>query len=150
MHLPGGAQLHPRRDAAGAGCLGVCMCWRTPSNRIADGSGWLLPLLWGASLGAAAGAGRSRPTHALKGCKELLRWSEAFLIWLMVVAPARRPWQIAGLIACLLLAPAAEAMLGLTQFVTGNGPPSFRIRHDTRRSYAPMARSASRTPSPAI
>ena len=44
-----------------------------------------------------------------------------------MVALARRPWQIAGLIACLLLAPAAEALVGVTQFLSGNGPPSFRI-----------------------
>ena len=65
-------------------------------------------------------------SHA-EALKEMLRWSEAFLIWLMVLALARRPWQIAGLIACLLLAPAAEALVGVTQFLTGDGPPSFRI-----------------------
>jgi O-antigen ligase len=42
----------------------------------------------------------------------------------------RRPWQIAGLIACLLLAPAAEAAIGLAQFIAGIGPPSFRIAPD--------------------
>ena len=48
----------------------------------------------------------------------------------MVASLARRPWQIAGLIACLLLAPAAEAVVGLAQFLTGDGPPSFRIAPD--------------------
>src|SRR5207244_4477150 len=38
-----------------------------------------------------------------------------------------RPWQAAGLVACLLLAPAADAAIGLAQFATGDGPSSFRI-----------------------
>lgn len=83
--------------------------------------------LWSAFLWALVLAAACSPYSRVEGIKETLRWSEAFLIWLMVVALARRPWQIAGLIACLLLAPAAEAALGLAQFVTGNGPPSFRI-----------------------
>lgn len=39
----------------------------------------------------------------------------------------RRRWQLWALVACLLLAPAAEAALGLAQFVRGYGPPSFRL-----------------------
>ncbi len=83
--------------------------------------------LWGAFLWALLLALAFSPYSRAEAIKELLRWSEAFLIWLMVLALARRPWQVAGLITCLLLAPAAEALVGLTQFITGNGPPSFRI-----------------------
>ncbi len=83
--------------------------------------------LWGAFLWAMLLALAFSPYSHAEATKELLRWSEAFLIWLMALALARRPWQIAGLIACLLLAPAAEAIIGVTQFITGNGPPSFRI-----------------------
>jgi O-antigen ligase len=83
--------------------------------------------LWCAFLWALLLAAACSPYSRVEAIKEILRWSEAFLIWLMVVALARQPWQIAGLIACLLLAPAAEAALGLVQFVTGNGPPSFRV-----------------------
>jgi O-antigen ligase len=82
---------------------------------------------WGAFLWALLLAAVCSPFSRAEGLKEMLRWSEAFLIWMMVVALARRPWQIAGLIACLLIAPATEAALGLAQFVTGSGPPSFRI-----------------------
>jgi O-antigen ligase len=83
--------------------------------------------LWGAFLWALLLALAFSPYSRAEAIKELLRWSEAFLIWLMVLALARRPWQVAGLIACLLLAPAAEALIGVAQFVTGSGPPSFRI-----------------------
>ena len=83
--------------------------------------------LWGAFLWALLLALAFSPYSRVEAIKELLRWCEAFLIWLMVLALARRPWQIAGLVACLLLAPAAEAAIGVTQFLTGNGPPSFRI-----------------------
>jgi O-antigen ligase len=83
--------------------------------------------LWSAFLWALLLALACSPYSRAEAIKELLRWSEAFLIWLMVPALARRPWQIVGLIACLLLAPAAEALVGVTQFLTGNGPPSFRL-----------------------
>jgi O-antigen ligase len=83
--------------------------------------------LWAAFLWAMLLALAFSPYSRAEPIKELLRWSEAFLIWLMVLALARRPWQIAGLIACLLLAPTADAVIGVMQFLTGNGPPSFRI-----------------------
>jgi O-antigen ligase len=83
--------------------------------------------LWGAFLWALLLAMAFSPYSRAEAIKETLRWFEAFLIWLMALALARRPWQIAGLIACLLLAPATEALIGVTQFITGAGPPSFRI-----------------------
>ena len=83
--------------------------------------------LWSAFLWAMLLALAFSPYARTESVRETLRWSESFLIWLMALALTRRPWQIAGLIACLLLAPAAEALIGVTQFITGNGPPSFRI-----------------------
>jgi O-antigen ligase len=83
--------------------------------------------LWGAFLWALLLALAFSPYSRVESVKELLRWVEVFLIWLMVLALARRPWQITGLVVCMLLAPAAEAMVGLAQFVTGSGPISFRI-----------------------
>ena len=82
-------------------------------------SGWspvpaLVAFLWALLLRR-----RSTPYSRAEVFKETVRWFEAFLIWLIAVTLARRPWQIVGLIACLLLAPAAEAAIGLTQFVTG-------------------------------
>ena len=112
---------------------GRCTRWRIPSNRSSsdrhggDNRLAVQVWLWGAFLWALLLALAFSPYSRAEAIKELLRWSEAFLIWLMVLALARRPWQIAGLIACLLLAPAAEALVGVAQFLTGNGPPSFRI-----------------------
>lgn len=88
--------------------------------------GRLLPL-WLAFLWALVLSAALTPFSTAEALKETLRWAEAFAIWLLTVSLARRPRQIAGLIACLLLAPAAEALVGLAQFALGIGPPSFRI-----------------------
>jgi len=64
---------------------------------------------------------------AVEGVKETLRWFETFAIWLLAVNLVRRRWQALSLIACILLAPASEAVYGLLQFVLGLGPPSFQV-----------------------
>jgi O-antigen ligase len=109
---------HPERPM-----LGERLVLGSRFSVLADRQFWLWCVFLWALLLAVACSSYSR----VEAIKETLRWSEAFVIWLMVVALARRPWQIAGLIGCLLLAPAAEAALGLVQFLSGNGPPSFRI-----------------------
>ncbi|HEX9370557.1 MAG TPA: O-antigen ligase family protein, partial [Roseiflexaceae bacterium] len=96
-----------------------------PERRLRTG-GWLFPL-WAGFLWALLLAAALSPYSRAEGIKETLRWFEAFLVWLMAINLARRRWQIVGLIACLLLAPAAEAALGLAQFAAGWGPASFRI-----------------------
>lgn len=88
--------------------------------------GRLLPL-WLAFLWALVLSAAFTPFSTAEALKETLRWAEAFAIWLLTVGLVRRPRQVAGLIACLLLAPAAEALVGLAQFALGIGPPSFRI-----------------------
>jgi len=87
---------------------------------------WLLPL-WVALLWALLLSMSFTPYSRIAALKETLRWAEAFLVWLIAVNTLRRPWHIAGLLACLLLAPAADAAIGLAQFAMGDGPPSFRI-----------------------
>ncbi len=132
VHLPGGVSYTQGAMllALGAWALHVLA---HPEQRIFNhrhgGDDQLAPQvwLWGAFLWALLLALAFSPYPRAEAIKELLRWAEAFLIWLMALALARRPWQIAGLIACLLLAPAAEAIVGVMQFITGNGPPSFRI-----------------------
>jgi O-antigen ligase len=88
--------------------------------------GRLFPL-WLAFLWALALSSSFTSYSAIEGVKETLRWFEAFVIWLLAVNLARRRWQALGLIACILLAPASEAVYGLVQFALGIGPPSFRI-----------------------
>lgn len=85
---------------------------------------WLL-FLWALLLAATL-----TPFSLAEGLKETLRWLVAFVIWLMTVSLVRRRRQLWALVACLLLAPAAEAGLGLVQFLGGYGPPSFRVAAD--------------------
>jgi len=98
-----------------------------PERRISLGR--LFPL-WATLLWALLLATSFTPYSQAEAFKETLRWAEAFLIWLIAINTLQRRWQIIGLIACLLLAPAADAVIGLSQFLTGNGPPSFRITPD--------------------
>lgn len=95
-----------------------------PERRIATGR--LFPL-WATLLWALLLATSFTPYSQTEALKETLRWAEAFLIWLITINTLQRRWQIIGLIACLLLAPAADAVIGLIQFLSGSGPPSFRI-----------------------
>jgi O-antigen ligase len=46
---------------------------------------------------------------------------------LYAARPKEQNWQVLLLVICLLLAPAACAALGIYQFATGDGPPSFAI-----------------------
>ncbi|MEN9936081.1 MAG: hypothetical protein RLZZ387_2660 [Chloroflexota bacterium] len=85
-----------------------------------------LALLWALLLSASL-----TPYSRAEGLKETARWGGAFLIWLIGASTVRRPWQIYGLAACLIAAPTAEAIVGLVQFATGDGPPTFRIAPDS-------------------
>jgi O-antigen ligase len=123
VHLPGGLSYTQAAMALAVGAWAL-RALAHPERRLVGGR---LLMLWAVFLWALLLAVAFSPYSRADGIKETLRWFEAFLVWLMVVNLARRPWQIAGLIACLLLAPAAEAMIGLAQFISGAGPPSFRI-----------------------
>jgi O-antigen ligase len=131
-HLPGGVSYTQGAMLLALGAWAL-HALAHPERRIFnlqhDGRNRLAPQvwLWGAFLWALLLALALTPYSRAEAIRELLRWCEAFLIWLMALALVRRPWQIVGLIACLLLAPAAEALIGVAQFITGNGPPSFRI-----------------------
>jgi hypothetical protein len=85
---------------------------------------WLL-LLWALLLATSLS-----PYSRAEGLKETARWGGAFLVWLIAVTTLRRRWQVYGLAACLLAAPAADALIGLAQFAQGDGPPTFRIAAD--------------------
>jgi O-antigen ligase len=98
-----------------------------PERRITTSR--LFPL-WATLLWALLLATSFTPYSQTEALKETLRWAEAFLIWLIAINTLQRRWQIIGLIACLLLAPAADAVIGLIQFLSGSGPPSFRITPD--------------------
>ncbi|HWQ13822.1 MAG TPA: O-antigen ligase family protein [Roseiflexaceae bacterium] len=85
---------------------------------------WLV-LLWALLLSASL-----TPYSRAEGLKETARWGVAFLVWLIAATTLRQRWEIYGLIGCLLAAPAANALIGLGQFASGDGPPTFRIAAD--------------------
>jgi O-antigen ligase len=121
--LPGGVSLTQAAMAL-AVCHSALGLLVYPERRVRIGrllSLWL-GFLWALVLSAAL-----TPYSQAEALKEILRWAEAFLIWLIAVNSVRRPWQVVGLALCLLAGPLAEALLGLDQFATGAGPPSFRI-----------------------
>jgi O-antigen ligase len=123
VQLPGGVTCTQAAMLLATGAWGLRVLAH-PERPIAKG--WLLPL-WIALLWALLLATSFTPYSRAEGFKEVLRWGEAFLVWLIAVNTIQRPWQAAGLLACLLLAPAVDAAIGLVQAVTGAGPPSFRI-----------------------
>jgi O-antigen ligase len=49
-------------------------------------------------------------------------------------------WRVALLVAVLLLAPAANALLGLWQFWIGDGPPSFQVIAHHVRAYGTIGK----------
>ena len=59
--------------------------------------------------------------------KELLRWLQVLLVYLLVVSLARQTrWQKL-LVAALFVAAGLEVLLGVYQFFTRTGPPSFGV-----------------------
>ncbi|NJP04237.1 MAG: O-antigen ligase family protein [Chloroflexaceae bacterium] len=78
---------------------------------------------------------------ATESLKETVRWISVLLIYLVALnvviplqrsaigmaADLRQSWRAVGLILCLLLAPAVNAVIGLRQFWYADGPPSFAI-----------------------
>ncbi|MER2598349.1 MAG: O-antigen ligase family protein [Caldilineales bacterium] len=80
---------------------------------------WPLLLWLGALAVALAGAQSYR-----EGLPELVKWVQVLLVYWLCAAlltPARARW----LMAALLLSAAAQALLGVGQFVTGSGPEPF-------------------------
>ncbi|NTV62344.1 MAG: O-antigen ligase family protein [Oscillochloris sp.] len=92
------------------------------------------------------------PYSRLAALRELMRWGTVPLIYLLtlrsfqetgargqgagdgaMLAPAA--WRLYGLLACLLLAPAVDALVGVIQFWYGLGPPSFAVGGGHVRSY---------------
>lgn len=82
---------------------------------------WLLFLSW--QLLAVA----ETPYSITLGLQQLARWAAAWLAFVLTlgtITDRRRAW---GLIGVLLLAPFVAALIGIGQFVTASGPPSFLI-----------------------
>jgi O-antigen ligase len=93
------------------------------------------------------------PFSLSEGLRETLRWSTVLLIYLLTLAAleprtknqepgafslqpsARSDWRLLLILACLLIAPASNALLGIWQFVVGAGPESFAIAGGRARAF---------------
>jgi putative inorganic carbon (HCO3(-)) transporter len=93
------------------------------------------PLLWPLlALLASLSLSLLRAPSYREGLPELLKWLQVLALYLAVVAllPRRRAgW----LIAALLAAAAAQALLGLVQFLTQSGPDAFVLLGRFMRAY---------------
>jgi O-antigen ligase len=99
----------------------------------------LLLLLWALTLSSAL-----TPYSQRLALTETLRWSTVVLVYLLARnslrgGPSFR-WRVGALVVCLLLAPAANAVFGLWQFVTGSGPESFEIAGGYVRAYGTIGK----------
>ncbi|MBN1639935.1 MAG: O-antigen ligase family protein [Anaerolineae bacterium] len=66
--------------------------------------------------------------------KELIKWLEVLLVVVIVYNGATLAHG-RGILACLLLAAAAQALLGVYQFLTASGPESFALFGRYVRAY---------------
>ncbi len=95
---------HPDRP------LGLCYQWP-----------WLLFLSW--QLLAVAATPYSLPAALQQWARWVAAWL-TFVLTLGTITDRRRAW---GLVAALLLAPLLAALMGIGQFLTASGPPSYLI-----------------------
>ncbi len=100
---------------------------------------------------ALSAAAAFTPYSRAAALRETLRWATVPLIYLLTLLSLRGgppgptesgargeappAWRLYGLLACLLLAPAADAAIGLVQFWYGIGPASFAAGGGHLRAY---------------
>lgn len=89
-----------------------------------------LSLLWGGLLFALLLSASVTPYSRTEALRETLRWTVAAVVWMATATAITRRWHVIYLLACLLIAPAVCAGIGIAQFATGDGPPAFRIAPD--------------------
>ena len=123
LALPGGVNLAPAALllAGGAWALHTLA---EPARRVRLGP---LALPGALLLGALALSSAFSPFNVTDGLKETARWAGVLLLYAIVATSVRTPRQAALVAACLLLAPVGEALVGLLQFVTADGPPTFLV-----------------------
>lgn len=69
------------------------------------------------------------------GVQALFQWVKALLVYFIALDLLRTRRHVLWALASLALGGAAEALLGLYQYVTASGPPSFDIGEDFSRAY---------------
>ncbi len=131
VHLPGGLTVTQALVMVSASTW-ILRVLAAPERPIRFGRIWsgLVILLLALFLSTL-----TTPYSRVEALKETLRWSTVALIYLLTYTmlsesqtdQGSQRWRIIGLVICLLLAPTASALVGIWQFVTGSGPPSFAI-----------------------
>jgi hypothetical protein len=104
-----------------------------PERRIVTGR---IFWLWLAFLCALLLSASVTPYSQTEALKEVMRWTVAFITWFIAVNTITRRQDAIALLICLLLAPTVGAIIGLMQFWTGTGPPSFQIGAGFVRAYS--------------
>jgi putative inorganic carbon (hco3(-)) transporter len=131
--VPFGSVLDVRGDAlplgaAEAMALLAVASWLAAVLARRDSRIELGPLFW--PLAAIVGAGILSASFADDygvSAKELLRWVELLLVYLAATNILRDMSRLRLLIAAVLAAASAEALVGVVQFFTRIGPPSFQM-----------------------
>lgn len=131
LRLPGGLSLTQAAVIA-SGLSLVLSLLAQPQRPIRQRS---TLFCWAVFLGMLLLATAYSPYSPIEGIKELWRWSAAALTWLLLVLFISQEWQRLLLALSLLLGPLINAGVGLFQFWTGDGPPSFEIAGRFVRAY---------------
>ena len=135
VQLPAGLSVTQACLVLLVGAWGLYVLSR-PDQRIPLG-GLFLPLA--ALVGAQLLATSLTPYSLNEGLKESLRWATVLLIYLATLTSLQGTrgldWRIGLLLASLLLAPSANALIGLRQFITGDAPASFSVAGGLTRAY---------------
>jgi putative inorganic carbon (hco3(-)) transporter len=72
-------------------------------------------------------AGISQAQQAGPAIKEVLRWFQVLTVVVVAMALLRRHIDVKRLVVLLLIAGTAEAVIGVYQYFTRTGPPSFAV-----------------------
>jgi O-antigen ligase len=130
VQLPGGLSLTQACLLLAAGALIVHVLAHPERPLRIDPIGIALAgFVWCLGLSAAL-----TPYSRAEALRETLRWTTVLLIYLLAVraldpvaTTGRDRWRLGVVLVCLLAAPAANALYGIGQYLTGDGPPSFVI-----------------------
>ncbi|NJN14884.1 MAG: O-antigen ligase family protein [Oscillochloris sp.] len=93
-------------------------------------------LIWALALSTAF-----TPFSRVEALRETLRWTTVLLTYLLAVRALRpdlnasKPWRLGLILGCLLIAPAANGLLGIWQSLSGAGPESFQIAPGRARAF---------------
>ncbi len=123
VQLPGGLSVTQAAVLLAAGAWALRVLAR-PERPLVLGPG---AALWAGMIWALLLSSSATPYSVGEALKETSRWVVAFLVWLIAVNTITRRRHVVGLLACMLLAPAAAAVFSVWQFFSGSGPESFRI-----------------------